>query len=85
MTELEMKLMLARYNKLSKEKAKAVHKCMHVGDYTSYGDEWEVYIDRMMKMERDLRKDGYEFVYTGFKTTDEVSYSVYRIVPIHSY
>ena len=82
---MELKLILLRYNMLSKKKAEAVHKCMHAGEDTSYGNEWEEYINRMMKMERDLRKDGYEFVYTGFKTADEVSYSVYRIVPIHSY
>ena len=82
MTEMELKLILLRYNMLSKKKTEAVHKCMHAGEDTSYGNEWEEYIDRMMKMERDLRKDGYEFVCTGIKTVDEGSYSVYKLAPI---
>ena len=82
MSELELKLMLLRYNMLSKKKAEAVHRCRNAGEYTSYGDEWEVYISRMMKMERDLRKDGYEFAFTSIKTAGEVWYSVYKLVPI---
>lgn len=82
MTEVEMKLLLLRYNLLSKERAKIVHKCVWARVYTSYKDEWEEYIDEMMKMEDDLRKDGYEFICTGTKAAGEVSYRVYEIVPI---
>ena len=84
MPETEMKLALLRYNMLSKEKATAVH--MYVYAYTGkssyYNDKWEGCIDEMMKMEDDLRKDGYEFVFTGYKTAGEVAYRVYEIVPI---
>ena len=84
MTELEMKPLLLRYNLLSKERAKIVHKCVRARVYASYKDEWEEYVDEMTKMEDDLRKDGYEFVCTGTKAVDEVSYRVYEIVPIGS-
>ena len=86
MPETEMKLALLRYNMLSKEKATAVH--MYVYTYTGkssyYNDKWEECIDEMMKMEDDLRKDGYEFVFTSYKTTGEVAYRVYEIVPVNN-
>ena len=83
MPETEMKLALLRYNMLSKEKATAVHMyvCAHAGKSSYYDDKWEECIDEMMKIEDDLRKDGYEFVSTGIKTTDKTQYRVYKIVP----
>ena len=38
----------------------------------------------MMKMGDDLRKYGYKFICTGIKAVGETSYSVYKIVPMHS-
>lgn len=86
MPETEMKLALLRYNMLSKEKATAVHMfvCAHADKSSYYNDKWEECIDEMMKMEDDLRKDGYEFVSTGYKTAGGVSYRVYEIVPVNN-
>ena len=86
MTEAELKLSLLRYNMLSKEKATAVHMfvCSHADKSSYYDDKWEECIDEMIKMEDDLRKYGYKFVYNGIKEADEISYSAYKIVPIHS-
>lgn len=84
MTEAELKLSLLRYNMLSKEKAKAVHMyvCAHVDKSSYYDDKWEECIDEMIKMEDDLRKYGYKFVYNGIKEAGGISYSAYKIVPV---
>ena len=81
MTEVELKLMLLRYNILSKEKATAVRMFVYTSK-SSYDDKWEECVDEMMKMEDDLRKYGYKFVCTGTKTAGGISYSAYKIVPI---
>lgn len=84
MTEAELKLSLLRYNMLSKEKATAVHMFVrsHADKTSYYDDKWEECIDEMIKMEDDLRKYGYKFVYNGIKEADGISYSAYKIVPI---
>ena len=84
MTELELKLMLLRYNMLSKKEAEAAYKCVNAGDFVGYEDEWAAYLDRMAWMRRELRNYGYEFAYTGFKLADKIKYSVYKIVPINN-
>ena len=76
MTEIVLKLMLLRYNMLSKEKAAATSKCMHTGE----DDEWAECVDEMTKMEDDLRKYGCEFVRTSSKAAGEMRYNVYTIV-----
>ena len=81
MTKIVLKLMLLRYNMLSKEKATAVHMFVYTSK-SSYDDKWEECIDEMMKMEDDLRKYGYKFVCTGTKTAGGIGYSAYKIVPI---
>ena len=81
MSEVELKLMLLRYNMLSKEKATVVHMYVCTSE-SSYEDKWEECIDEMMKMEDDLRKYGYKFVCTGIKAAGETFYSAYKIVPI---
>lgn len=87
MSEIELKLLLLRYNMLSKEKAIAVHMfvCAHADKSSYYDDKWEECVDEMMKMEDDLRKYEYKFVCTGIKAAGGISYSAYRIVPISSY
>ena len=82
MTELELKLMLLRYNMLSKKEAEAAYKCMHAGDLIGYEDEWAASLDKLAEVRRELRNYGYEFVYTGCKTADKIKYRVYRIAPI---
>ena len=81
MTEIELKLFLLRYNILSRERAKTAEICSHTCDY----GKWADYIAEMKKMEDDLRKHGYEFAHAGFKTVDELHYSVYKIVLTNNY
>ena len=84
MTEAELKLSLLRYNMLSKEKATAVHMFVnaHADKPSYYDDKWEECIDEMIKMEDDLHKYGYKFVYDDYKTEGKICYSVYKLVPI---
>ena len=84
MTELEMKLILLRYNMLSKERAIAAYRCEHTdGDECiHYGDEWSECTIEMRKMKDDLRKDGYKFVCTNIKAIGEEYYSIYKIAAI---
>ena len=67
---------------LSKKEAEAAYKCMNAGDLIGYEDEWAAYLDKMAWVRRELRSYGYEFVYTGFKTADNIKYRVYKIVPM---
>ena len=82
MTELELKLMLLRYNMLSKKEAEAAYKCMHAGEVVGYEDEWAACLDKLAAVRRELRNYGYEFVYAGCKTADDIKYRVYKIAPI---
>lgn len=79
MTEAEMKLVLLRYNMLSKERSKIADMCALTGEY----GKWADCIDEMKRMEDDLRKHGYEFVYVDSKTTGEMQYNMYEIVPVN--
>ena len=81
MPEIELKLFLLRYNILSRERAKTAEICSHTCDY----GKWADCIAEMKKMEDDLRKHGYEFAHAGFKTVDELQYSVYKIVLTNDY
>ena len=82
MTELELKLMLLRYNMLSKKEAEAAYKCVNADDFIGYEDEWAACLDKLAAMRRELRNYGYEFAYTGCKTADNIKYRVYKVVPI---
>ena len=82
MTEIEMKLLLARYNILSRERAEAAYMWGYSGKSVCYETKWSKCVDEMRKMKDDLRKHGYEFAYTSSKTADKVQYAVYRIVAI---
>ena len=84
MTELELKLMLLRYNMLSKKEAEAAYKCVNADDFIGYEDEWAAYLDKLSAVRRELRNYGYEFVYAGFKTADNIKYRVYKIVPVNN-
>ena len=81
MSEIELKLLLLRYNILSRERVKIADMCAHTCDY----GKWADCIAEMKKMEDDLRKHGYEFAHAGFKTVDELQYSVYKIVLTNDY
>lgn len=79
MTEIALKLMLLRYNMLSRERAKIADMCALTGDYSKWAD----CMDEMKKMEDELCEYGYKFVYVGYKAAGEGYYSVYEIVPIN--
>lgn len=81
---MELKLMLARYNMLSKERAIAAYRCEHTdGDECiHHEDGWSDYTIDMVWMRDDLRKCGYRFAFIGYKTTGKVQYEVYKIVPL---
>lgn len=83
MTEMELKLLLLRYNMLSKERTTAAYMWKHDGERACYESRWSVCVDEMMKMRNDLRKYGYEFARVGSKVTGRIGYSVYEIVPIN--
>ena len=84
MTEIELKLMLLRYNLLSKEKAIAAYMCEHTdaGKSSYYDNEWTDCTIDMVWMRDDLRKCGYRFAFIGYKTTGKVKYEVYKIAPM---
>ena len=84
MTEAELKLTLLRYNMLSKEESIAASEYARAGETASYEDKLFKCINEIVKMEDELRKYGYEFVYIGSKAAGEIYYNVYKIVPINN-
>lgn len=82
MTEIELKLTLLRYNVLSKEESIAASEYVRAGETASYEDKLFKCINEMVKMEDELSKYGYKFVYNGIKAAGEIYYNVYKIVPI---
>lgn len=81
-TEIELKLLLLRYNVLSKEESTAASEYMHAGETADYEDRWFKCLNEMTKVEDDLRKYGYKFSCVGSKTEDRVCFNVYKIVPM---
>ena len=84
MTEIEMKLLLLRYNNLSKERAEAAYMWRCTDESLYYEARWSKCVDEMEKMRGDLRECGYEFTYTDSKVTGRIRYNVYETVPISS-
>ena len=84
MTETELKLLLLRYNNLSKERAKAAYMWRCTGEGLCYEAKWSKCVDEMEKMRNDLRSHGYEFAHTDSKIVDRIRYDVYEIVPVNS-
>lgn len=81
MTEIEMKLLLARYNILSRERAENAYMWGQSGKSVYYENKWSKCVDEMSKMKDDLRKAGYRFSYASFKIVEKFQYNVYKIVP----
>ena len=79
MTETELELALLRFNTLSKERAEASYKWRLTGIRDS---KWPEYEDKMTETMKELREYGYDLVYDDYKTEGEVSYSVYKLVPV---
>ena len=84
MTEIELKLLLLRYNILSKEESTAASEYMRAGETADYEDRWFRCLNEMTKMEDDLRKHGYKFTRVGSRTEDRVCFNVYKIVPVNN-
>ena len=84
MTEIETKLLLTRYNKLSEERAEAAYMWGHAGESVCYQSKWSKCMDEMSEMMNDLRKDGYKFIFINFKRVGKFQYQVYDIVPANS-
>lgn len=84
MTETELKLLLIRYNMLSKERAEAAYMWRRSGESVCYESRWLKCVDEMEKIDDDLRKYGYELTFTDFKRVDKFQYQAYKIVPVSS-
>ena len=85
MTEIVLKLMLLRYNMLSKRESTAAYMCLQAGEDMYCNAEWSECVDEMIEIRNDLRKHGYELAYADVKAVGETEYDVYKIVPISSY
>ena len=81
MTEIEMRLLLLRYNMLSKKEA--VFTCGRADEVIGYRDKWLECRDEMAKIRDDLRKYGYDFTYARSKIVGKVKYIMYKIVPMN--
>ena len=85
MTETVLKLILLRYNMLSKRESAAAYTCLQTGENMYYNTEWSECVDEMIEIRNDLRKHGYELVYADVKTAGKIEYDVYKIVLINDY
>lgn len=84
MTETELKLLLLRYNVLSKERAEAAYMWSLTGKSEYERAKWSEYVGEMVEISNELRNYGYELVCTGTKTTNKTPYRVYKIVHVYS-
>ena len=84
MTEIEMKLLLTRYNKLSEKRAEAAYMWGPAGESAYWESRWSMCVDEMSKMRDELWSRGYKFAPTGYKKVGKAQYEVYRIVPVNS-
>lgn len=82
MSEIELKLLLLRYNILSKKDDTFAYMCMHANTIAGHEYEWAECIDEMTEINNELRNHGYKLVYDDYKTEGEVNYSVYKLAPI---
>ena len=84
MTEAELKLLLLRYNVLSKERAEAAYMWSLTGRSEYEKARWSEYVDEMVEISNELRNYRYDLVCTGTKTTSKTQYRVYKIVHVYS-
>ena len=82
MSEIELKLMLLRYNMLSKKDDIFADMCIHANAIAGNEQEWAECIDEMTEIKNELRKHGYELVYDDYKTEGKLCYSIYKLVPV---
>ena len=76
MKDTELKLILLKYNMLSKERAEAAYKWRLTGIRDS---KWSEYEDEAREMMKELSKYSYAFAYAGSKKAGEVEYAVYKL------
>lgn len=79
MTEEELKLLLLRYNILSKERSEAAYMWRHAGESVCDEAKWDKCRREMRKIEEDLHENGYELVDDGDEVKGKVRYSVCKI------
>ena len=84
MTEIEMKLLLTRYNKLSEKRAEAAYMWGPAGESAYWESRWSMCVDEMSKMRDELWSRGYKFAPTGYKKVSKAQYEVYKIIPVRS-
>ena len=85
MTETELKLLLLRYNMLSKKDDIFADMCIHDSKIEGYEYEWAECIDEMTEIKNELRSYGYELVYDDYKREGKLCYSVYKLAPIDNH
>lgn len=81
-TEIELKLLLLRYNMLSKKDDIFADMCIHDSKIEGYEYEWAECIEEMSEIKKELREHGYRPAYDDYRTEGKVSYVVYKLVPI---
>ena len=82
MTEIELKLLLLRYNMLSKKDDIFADMCIHDSKIEGYEYEWAECIEEMSEIVKELREHGYRPAYDDYRAEGKVSYVVYKLVPI---
>ena len=85
MTEAGLKLMLLRYNMLSKKDDMFADMCIHANTIAGHEHEWAECIDEMTEIKNELHSYGYELIYDDYKTEGKLCYSVYKLVPIDNH
>lgn len=81
-TEIELKLLLLRYNMLSRKDDIFADMCIHNNAIAGHEDEWADCIGEMTEIKNELREYGYKPVYDDYKTEGKICYIVYKLVPI---
>lgn len=81
-TEIELKLLLLRYNMLSKKDDIFADMCIHDNKLAGHEDEWAECIAEMTEIQNELREYGYRPAYDDYRTEGKVSYVVYKLVPL---
>lgn len=81
-TEIELKLLLLRYNMLSKKDDIFADMCIHDSKIEGYEYEWAECIEEMSEIKKELREHGYRPAYDDYRTEGKVSYVVYKLVPV---
>lgn len=85
MTEMELNLLLLRYNMLSKKRATTAYIWKRTGESVRDEGKWSECVNEMTKIGADLRRYGYKLAYADSKTAGKARYNVYKIIPINNH